>query len=361
MNIAFEINHPAQAHLFKNTIARLKANHHSVFVYTKASTIIESILDEASIQYTILGAKGSNLFEKAFKQLYFAGLIFSAHRNRHFDLGVGVSVSMSFLSKVSGMDSIIFDDDDTKATPLFAFLSHKNASVLFRPNALIHEGQSDNRVYYKSYHEAAYLHPQYFTPDASILQAQNIKYGETFFIIRLVALNAHHDRGIRGIQKKFLLRIIDLLKPYGRVLITHENDTTLQLGVERILIPAEKIHHLMAYARLIISDGQTMCSEAACLGVPSIRINDFVGRISYLEEQEKKWNLTFGFKPDQFNEALSRIKEVLHQPISLYKNRSQTMWKDMINLTDFLVWFIENYPESKRIMKENPAYQYNFR
>jgi len=27
----------------------------------------------------------------------------------------------------------------------------------------------------------------------------------------------------------------------------------------------------------------------------------------------------------------------------------------------FLVWFIENYPESNKIMKENPDYQYNFR
>ena len=37
------------------------------------------------------------------------------------------------------------------------------------------------------------------------------------------------------------------------------------------------------------------------------------------------------------------------------------MLSDKIDVTAFLTWFIENYPESKRIMKENPDYQYNFR
>ena len=34
--------------------------------------------------------------------------------------------------------------------------------------------------------------------------------------------------------------------------------------------------------------------------------------------------------------------------------------KNKIDVTGFLVWFIENYPQSAKIMKENPNYQYNF-
>jgi len=37
------------------------------------------------------------------------------------------------------------------------------------------------------------------------------------------------------------------------------------------------------------------------------------------------------------------------------------MLADKINVTSFLTWFIDNYPESKKIMKENPDYQYKFR
>jgi hypothetical protein len=34
--------------------------------------------------------------------------------------------------------------------------------------------------------------------------------------------------------------------------------------------------------------------------------------------------------------------------------------KETINPTEFLVWFIENYPQSFKIMKENPACQLRF-
>jgi len=37
------------------------------------------------------------------------------------------------------------------------------------------------------------------------------------------------------------------------------------------------------------------------------------------------------------------------------------MLKDKIDVTAFLVWFIENWPESFNIMKENPDYQYRFK
>ena len=34
---------------------------------------------------------------------------------------------------------------------------------------------------------------------------------------------------------------------------------------------------------------------------------------------------------------------------------------DKIDVTAFLVWFIENYPQSAKTMKENPDYQFRFR
>ena len=36
------------------------------------------------------------------------------------------------------------------------------------------------------------------------------------------------------------------------------------------------------------------------------------------------------------------------------------MLKEKIDVTAFMVWFIENYPESAKIMKENPDYQLRF-
>ena len=44
-----------------------------------------------------------------------------------------------------------------------------------------------------------------------------------------------------------------------------------------------------------------------------------------------------------------------------FQQRRQTMLADKIDVTAFFVWFIENYPESALIMKENPDYQYRFK
>jgi len=361
MNLVFEINHPAQAHLFKNLIVQLQNRQHKVSVLIKQHPIVESIFRDFGISYTVLGRKGKGLILKGLFQIGFILKTLKLYQKHKFQIGIGVSVSLSFLSRFTRLKAIILDDDDKKATPLFAALTHKSASVLLRPMALAWEGQFPNTLYYNAYHEIAYLHPKHFIPDPEILKVQNLKPDEPFFIIRLVSLKAHHDKGIRGLNNTYLERIIELLQPFGRVLITNESNADLSSGAEKIKIEPAKIHHLMAFSRLIISDGQTMCSEAACLGVPSVRINDFAERISYLDEQEEKWKLTFGYSPDQFSAALKKIEDLLYVPLSTFQQRRELMLNEVIDFTAFLVWFIENYPQSKKIMKENPDYQYNFK
>ena len=60
---------------------------------------------------------------------------------------------------------------------------------------------------------------------------------------------------------------------------------------------------------MFIGDSQTMTSEAAVLGTPAIRCNSFVNRISYLEEEENTYELTFGFKPE---DSLKMFEHILH-------------------------------------------------
>ncbi|MDD2286846.1 MAG: hypothetical protein PHQ11_15775 [Paludibacter sp.] len=76
---------------------------------------------------------------------------------------------------------------------------------------------------------------------------------------------------------------------------------------------------------------------------------------------ENKWQLTFGYKPNQFDEALFKIKELIRQPGKVFYQRRDAMLENSINVTGFLNWFIQKYPESMRIMQTNPDYQYNFR
>ena len=65
-----------------------------------------------------------------------------------------------------------------------------------------------------------------------------------------------------------------------------------------------------AFADLLICDSQTMAAEAAVLGTPSLRMNSFVNKITYLKLLETKFDLTYGFTPDAQNELLVRLDEL---------------------------------------------------
>ena len=119
----------------------------------------------------------------------------------------------------------------------------------------------------------------------------------------------------------------------------------------------------MNYSTMFIGDSQTMASEAAILGIPSLRCNDFVGRISYLNEEENKYKLTFGFKPSNFNDFIEKLIELVERANlkEEFQSRRQKLLSDKIDLTAFLVWFVEYYPQSMTIMKENPDFQSRFK
>jgi predicted glycosyltransferase len=361
MKILFELNHPAHGHLFKNPIKRLRQKGHEVTVLIKDIPVLKSILEDAGIEFINLGAKGKGAAAKFFRQFSFLFRTWKLHRKIKYDLGIGVSVTLPLLSRITSMHSIVFDDDDKKATPKFAFLAHRNASLIFRPAALKHEGQTKNTIYYNGYHELAYLHPRVFQPDISVLKELGLAKDENFFIVRLVALEAHHDKGIHGISQIQLEKLVEILKPKGRVILTHEAKSRAIPGTEPLHISPARLHHLMYFARLIVSDGQTMCSEAACLGVPSVRINDFAGRISYLEEQEHKWNLTFGFRPGDFESALQKIENLLQTPRHSFREKRGAMIAETVNPADLLIQLIENWPASLRVMREDPGFVENFK
>ena len=88
-----------------------------------------------------------------------------------------------------------------------------------------------------------------------------------------------------------------------------------------------------------------MTAEAAVLGTPAIRCNSFVGKISYLEELEHKYGLTYGFLPSEKDKMLDKISELLSMKnlsIEWHKRRRQ-MLSEKLDLTSWLVDFILNY------------------
>ena len=205
------------------------------------------------------------------------------------------------------------------------------------------------------------MHPNHFIPNKDVVR----KYffpDKPYFLIRFVKLSANHDKGIKGLNTHITERIIQLLQPYGDVYITSERELEPQFEPYRISINPIDILDVMAYAQIYIGDSQTMAAEAGVLGVPFIRFNDFVGRIGYLNELENVYHLGYGIKTDDENKLYTTVSDLLKMTNrkSVFQQRRNKMLSEKIDYAQFLTWFLENYPKSKQIMRENPNYQYRF-
>jgi len=94
------------------------------------------------------------------------------------------------------------------------------------------------------------------------------------------------------------------------------------------------------------------------LGTPVIYINPL--SVGTLKEQINRGLLNDLMELDQILKKAEEILNDTNIKIEL-QCRRQKMLSDKIDVTAFMVWFIENYPESVKVMKENPDYQFRFR
>ena len=165
-----------------------------------------------------------------------------------------------------------------------------------------------------------------------------------------------------GVSIEIKENVINFLKNHGNIYITSERTLEKKFEKYRISIPALDIHHVMAFAKLYIGDSQTMAAESGVLGVPFIRFNDFVGKISYLDELENKYQLGYGIKTSNPNKLIETVKNLVSQKKSdkVFMHKRKNMLKEKIDYSKFLVWFIENYPLSLKKMKKTPKFQFKF-
>ena len=367
MRILFFLSHPAHFHLFKNIIKAIKKNH-EIQIVIKSKDILEKLLDNEGFKYqNILKRQNRSNSKSSILINSIKGLIIRDIKLAYIvlkkrpDVMVGTEWSIAHVGKLFGIPSIIPNEDDTAATPENKYV-YPFATTLLMPTVCDSGLWERKKINYEGYHKLAYLHPKYFEPNENVVEKFNPDK-EPYFIIRLVNLRASHDTNIFGIAKKILKEIISLLESRGRIFISSESRLDTEYAKYKLNINVNDIHHALFYSTMLISDSQSMSVESAMLGVPSIRYNDFAGKISVLEELEHKYGLTFGIKTSEPKKLINKVEELVNIPNlkKEWKKRRQKMLYDKIDVTAFMIWFIENYPKSVEIMKENPDYQYNFK
>lgn len=361
MNILIDIGHPAHVHLLKHTAAELRDKGHKILFSVRDVPVAKHLMNIYGMDFIDLGHKRDSIVGKAITVLSQDLKLWNVVRKNKIDIGLSSGVVLPQVSLFTKMKAFKFDDDDDIVEPLVVKYGHPFSAVVFTPNS-IHR-KTKHALYYAGTHELAYLHPNRFSPDESVLEKAGIKKGDRFFIMRFVALKGHHDVGQEGLSKEQKQTLVNLLTKYGRVIITSERALEPEFEPYRLPVAPEDIHSLMAYASLFVGDSQTMTSEAAILGVPALKCNTFAGRLSVPNELEQKYGLCYAYHPKDFEQLYAHLERLLEQPDlkEEWARKLKHFLENHIDVTSFFTWFISNYPESQKIMKQNPDYQWNFK
>ena len=347
MRLLFNVGHPAQVHLFKNLIWKLEENGHICKITTIDKDVSLNLLKAYNFDYEIVGSAKSSLLSKAIEMVTIEHKLYKIAKQFNPDIligGVG-NVYIAHVGKFVGKHSIIFDD--TEHAKIEHFLMDPFADAICTPSSF-RKDLGKNQIRYDGYHELAYLHPNYFTPNPTVLDEIGLTEDDTFIILRFVSWDASHDVGHSGIQNK--VELVQELEKYGRVLITSEGKLSDGLENYQIKVSPEKMHDLLYYATLLYGESATMASECAVLGTHAIYC-DFAGR-GYTDEEEKKYRLVFNFKldMDSIKNSLKKAVELLdvNNLKSIGGKKREILLKDKIDVTAFMVEFIENYPKSSK-------------
>ncbi len=352
MKILFNIGHPAQVHLFKNVIQNLEKNGHELKITVINKDISTNLLDAYNFNYEIVGNAKSSLFSKATELIRIDHNLYKLSKEFKPDIlvgGVG-NAYVTHVGKLIGKPSIVFDD--TEHAKISHILMDRFADVICTPSCFINN-IGENQIRYNGYHQLAYLHPNYFKPDPSILSDLGIKKEDKFIVIRLVSWDADHDIGQKGIQNKE--EFVERLEKYARVFISSEGGINKNIDKDlkrnEIKVSPDKIHSLLYYASLYVGEGATMTTESAILGTPSIYVSSLAGSMGNFIELEK-YGMAFSYK--NYIDALEKSIELLKmQNIkNIWKERRDKLIRDKIDVTAFMTWFIEKYPISFLQMKE---------
>ena len=336
MNILFDIGHPAHVHLFKYVINDLKKHHHKVYVLAKSQKAIIELLQLYKIDYEVVGEKKKGLTKKflSYFSIIIKSLIFV--RKNKIDIGIGVSMSLPIIGKLSSMKVISMDDDDMEVTPVFARFANM-ADIILTPDALSFENRNVRHISYRSYHELAYLHPNRFSPNSIVLERLGVNKGEPYFVLRFNSFDAHHDINEEGLSFEQKIEILNLVERFGKVFISTETANS-EFKDYQLPIKASEIHSAMYYSRLFIGDSQTMTSEAAVLGIPAIKCNTFAGRLSIPNELENKYGLCYSYQPADFEKLLEKLNLLLKQNNlkEEWERKRKKLLKDKQDLSEYL-------------------------
>jgi predicted glycosyltransferase len=336
MRVLIDILHPAHVHFFRNFHAEMEARGHEVCITARDKDRSVELLQALDLPYQQISRQKSGA-GLAVEMATRTPRLMKVMRSFKPDVMTGImGPSIALAGALRRVPAVVFYD--TEFAVQTNRIVYPLAYSVCTPDC--YQGEVRGRhPQYAGYHELAYLHPNRFQPDPAVLADFGVSPDEPYSIVRFVSWQAVHDRQERGLSAKQKRHLIEVLQRRGRVLISSEGPLAPDLADLAAAGPVEKIHHLIAHARLVVGESATMSSEAAVLGVPAVFIAT-TGR-GYTDDQERRYGLVRHFTEDQYDMALSAVDEILAEPALTWQTARQRLLDEKIDVTAWMIDYFE--------------------
>lgn len=354
MNILIDIGHPAHIHIFKNISRILITRGNSVFFTVREGEKEADLLKGYNFSFTVIGKKRKSLSGKLFGLLIFSYRIFRLSQKHKSDIFLSHgSMYAGIASFFRSKPHIALEDTGNVEQLIF---SKPFSNVILSPDSLRLDLGSKH-LKYKGFHELYYLSPTYFTPDQAVKSLLRIQKDDKYCIIRFISWGATHDHGHEGITELGKTELINFLNGKYKIFISSESELPPDLNQYKFPLSPEWLHHAIAFSEIVITEGATVASESTLLGIPVVYINS---RESDMIDEHERCGLLYHFR--NFEGVIEKVTGIINDPESRvnFIIKRDEMLKTKIDVTSFLIWFVENYPESVTQMHQDPGFQLNF-
>ena len=328
--------HPAWVHQFHHILWRMQERGDEIMAFVAEKDGNSKLLDSYGIPY-IRCAKstGKNPVEKAFLFLKLSAQFSLAALRFKPDIMIGRAAPMlSVASWVCGKPHLLYED--TEVSKFALKICKRLSTKLLTPRTFLTDlGPRQERL--DTYKELFYLHPSVFTPDKQKLRDVGFNPDEEYILVRFVAWNASHDIGKHGLDDAGKIALVKKLEKYGRVYVSAEGNVPEELKPYLLKTPYELVHHVLAFAKLVYSEGATMASEAVVLGTHALYVNTIVSGST--KEQQERFHLLYCFNDGEarYERAEQQAIELLETPnlVELGREKQQNLLAEKVDINNY--------------------------
>ena len=321
MRLLLDIHHPKHVHFFRPMIRRWQAGGARVQILTRDKDITHQLLELSGLSYVCLSRQRSG-WRSGVELLQRWGRVAGWIRRWRPDVVLSVAgISTAPPARLLRVPNIALTDTETAT--LSNRIAFPFADRILTPEWFNGRFGARHHVY-RGFHEWSYLNPLEFRPDPVLVQAEGIDPQRPYAIVRLVRWGAAHDRGERGVTAADARALVERLARHLPVYVSAEGPLPPELEAHRARFRVDRVHHVLAFAALVVGESPSMATEAALLGVPAVLVSSWAGRCGNMQVLEQRYGLmqVFADSPRGVAAALA-LAEAPPDRTTIHANRQR--------------------------------------